>query len=313
MGDQVQTRNDARLCRPAVDPAVPHADRALLIAHRALLTPAGQERPARLRDYLPAHPARRLAAVDGAVGGMTSALVIAVFGSVPLAVGTLALQHTTSWEHAASRYSLLLAVIITLATAGVLGVRIARFGQPSGRHPAAEAARAHHGRYLTDANFDARSRVLLRRAQDAIQAVLSSQVGAVGLLDPAATRIALADQEWEIAVALREQARLRKRRSELAGASPGPRAATLLGSQEQAAQLADTSVAGRVEALERYAAEVQAADTAWRDWQQTAVVAELEGQHLDMAARTAADEHGIAQIEAMAEQARAIRSAFREP
>ena len=65
-------------------------------------------------------------------------------------------------------------------------------------------------------------------------------------------------------------------------------------------------------ALERYAAEVQAADAAWRDWQQAAVVAELEGQHLDMAARMAADEHGVAQIAAMTEQARAIQSVFRE-
>ena len=155
--------------------------------------------------------------------------------------------------------------------------------------------------------------MLLRRAQDAIDSVLSSQVCAADLLDQAAARAALASQEWEIAVALREQARLRVRRSELPDVRPGTPTAMLLAGQMQTAHLAEASVAGRVAALERYATEVQVADAVWRDWHQAAVVAELEGEHLDMAARTAADKHGVAQIEAMTEQARAIQSAFREP
>jgi hypothetical protein len=313
MGDQHEAWPDAMLRRPAIDPGVPDADRALLTAHRALLTPAGQDPPARSRDYLPTDPAKRLQTVDGAVTGMTSAMVTAVFGTVPLAVGTLLLQDPTSWEYTSARYSLLLAQLITIVTAVLLGVRITRFGQPNGQVPAVVAARSWHGRYLTDADFDARSRVLLRRAQDAIDAVLSSDVYTADLLDQAATRAALASQEWDIAVALREQARLRAWRSELPAVRPGTRAATLLGRQTQAAQLADASVAGRVAALEDYAAEVQAADAAWRDWQHAAVVAELEAPHQDMAARTAADEHGLAQIEAMAQQARVIQSVFREP
>jgi hypothetical protein len=313
LADQHEAWADATLRRPAVDPAVPDADRALLTAHRALLTPAGQDRPARRRVFLPIDPAKRLETVDGAVMGMTSAVITAVFGTVPLAVGTLLLQDPTSWEYTSNRYALLLAQVIAIVTAVLLGVRISRFGQPTGKIPALLAARAYHGRYLTDADFDARSRVLLRRAQDAIDSVLSSQVCAADLLDRAAAQAALAGQEWEIAVALREQARLRARRAELPAVYPGTRAATLLAGQAQAADLADASVAGRVAALERYATEVRAADAAWRDWQQAAVVAELDGQHLDMAARTAADEHGIAQIEALAEQARAIQSAFREP
>lgn len=312
MADQHEVWADATLRRPVADPAVPDADRALLTAHSALLTPAGSDRPARRRVYLPIDPAKRLETVDGAVMGMTSAMVTAVFGTVPLAVGTLLLQDPTSWEYTSNRYALLIAELIAIITAVLLGVRISRFGQPTGKIPAVMAARAYHGRYLTDADFDARSRVLLRRAQDAIDSVLSSQVCAADLLDQAAARAALASQEWEIAVALREQARLRVRRSELPAVRPGTRAATLLAGQAQAAHLADASVAGRVAALERYAAEVQAADAAWRDWQQAAVVAELEGQHLDMTARMAADEHGVAQIEAMTEQARAIQSVFRE-
>jgi hypothetical protein len=207
------------------------------------------------------------------------------------------------------RYTLLLAEIIAIVTSVVLGTRIVRFGQPGGKVPADMAARAYHGRYLTGADFDARSRVLLRRSQDAVDAVTSSEVYRAGLLDEG---VALAGQEWDIALALREQGRLRARRAELSAANAGAVTTALLDRQLQAAELADASVAARVAALERYAAEVREADAAYQDWQQAAALAELSSQHLDMLARTAADEHGIAEIQAMSQQARAVRLALRE-
>jgi hypothetical protein len=309
MGDQHDAAwADAVLRRPAVDPGVPRCERGLLTAPGTLLTPAGQGRPSRRRDFLPTDPGKRMATVDGAVMGMTAAMFIAVFGATPLAIGVLVVQGPAGWESASNRYALLLAEIIVAVTTAVFGLRIARFGQPSGNAPAEMAARTYHGRYLTDADFDARSRVLLRRAQDAIDAVTSSEVCRADLLDQPAASEALTSQEWDIAVALHEQARLRARRAELSAIAAG----TLPGRQFQAAQLADSSIADRVRALESYAAEVREADAAYRDWQQAAALAELSDQHLDMLARTAADEHGIAEIEAMSEQARAIRLALRE-
>jgi hypothetical protein len=304
---------DARLRRPAVDPAVPRADRGLLTAPGALLTPARRGRPARRRDYLPTDPGRRMATVDGAAIGLTGAMMIAVFGTTPLAVGVVALQATTGWESASSHYALLLAEAIVIITIVVFGFRVARFGQPSGQVPAEVAARTHHGRYLTDHDFDARGRVLLRRAQDAIDAVTSSQVCQADLLDQAAVGAALADQEWDIAVALGEQAELRARRAEFSTAGAGPATAALLARQVEAAQVAEASTAARVEALEDFAAEVREADAAYRDWCQAAQLADLHARHLDVLARTAADEHGIAHIEAMARHARAVRAAFRTP
>jgi hypothetical protein len=312
-GTSAVSRADARLRRPVVDPAIPRADRTLLADPGTPLTPACHARPARRRDYLPRDPGRRLAAVDGAAMGLTSAMMIAVFGTVPLAVGVLGLQETAPWESASSHYALLIAEIIAIITAVIFGFRVALFGQPTGKVPAEEAARAHHGRYLTDLDFDAPGRVLLRRAQDAIAAVTSSRVCKDDLLDQAAVSTALAMQEWDIAVALREQARLRTRRAELRTTGAGPATAALLGRQAEAADLAEYSVAARVEALESYAAEVREADAAYQDWQQVSRLADLHGQHLDMLARTAADEHGIAEIEAMSQQARAVRVAFREP
>jgi hypothetical protein len=299
----------ALLRRPAVDPGIPGSERALLTAPGTFLIPAHWNRPVRHRDYLPTDPGRRGATIDGAVTGMTAAALTAVFGATPLAVGVLIFQGAAGWESALGRYTLLLAEIIAIVTSVVLGTRIVRFGQPGGKVPADMAARAYHGRYLTGADFDARSRVLLRRSQDAVDAVTSSEVYRAGLLDEG---VALAGQEWDIALALREQGRLRARRAELSAANAGAVTTALLDRQLQAAELADASVAARVAALERYAAEVREADAAYRDWQQAAALAELSGQHLDMLARTAADEHGIAEIQAMSQQALAVRLALRE-
>jgi hypothetical protein len=299
----------ALLRRPTVDPGIPGSERALLTAPGTLLIPAHWNRPVRHRDYLPTDPGRRGATIDGAVTGMTAAALTAVFGATPLAVGVLIFQGAAGWESALGRYALLLAEIIAIVTSVVLGTRIVRFGQPGGKVPADMAARTYHGRYLTGADFDARSRVLLRRAQDAVDAVTSSEVYRAGLLDEG---VALAGQEWDIALALREQGRLRARRAELSAANAGAVTTALLDRQLQAAELADASVAARVAALERYAAEVREADAAYRDWQQAAALAELSGQHLDMLARTAADEHGIAEIQAMSQQARAVCLALRE-
>lgn len=311
-GRQRVRRADARLRRPVVDPLIPRADRWLLTAPGTLLTPACQSRPARRRDYLPSDPGRRLATVDGAAIGLTGAMMIAVLGTVPLAVGVLALQDAASWETAWSHYALLLAEIVAIISVVIFGFRVARFGQPTGKVPAEVAARAHHGRYLTDEDFDGPGRVLLRRAQDAIDAVNSSAVCREDVLDQAAVSAALAGQEWDVAVALREQARLRTRRAGVRQTGVGPAAAALLARQAEAARLAESSVATRVEALERYADEVRAADGAYLDWRQAALLAELHGQHLDALARGAAHELGVADIEAMAQQARAVHDAFTE-
>ncbi len=311
---------DASLRRPALDPGIPRPDRALLAARGALLPPAAQERPPRRRYYLPTEPGRRLAAIDGTVTGLTAAGLTALFGTTPLAIGVLIFQGPAGWETASNHVALLAAGIIALVTTVILGVRVVRFGQPSGRTPAETAARTHHGRYLTGADFDARSRVLLRRAQEAIDAVTSSLVCRDDLLDRHAASVALASREWDIAVALREQAQLRARRAELGAGragwpagSAGPQTAALLSQQDRAAQLAEASTVRHVEALERYAADVRAADSAYRDRQQSAALAELTGRHLDMLARTAADEHGIAEIDRLAAQARAVRRALGEP
>jgi len=296
------------LRRPAADPSVPASDRALLAAPGTLLTPAGAAPPPRIRDYLPADPGKRGTTVEGAVMGMTAAGFLAVGGATPYAIGVLIFQGAAGWQAASGRYALLLAELIAIVTAVVFASRIVRFGQVTGKVPGNAAARTYHGRYLTGADFDPRSRALLRRVQDAADAVSAAGVCRDGLLDDQGIRAALAEQEWDIAVALREHSRLRARRSAVRPA--GPATAAVLSRQVQAAEVASASIAARVAALERLAEEVRSADLAYRDWQQAQALAGLSDRHADMLARTAADEYGIAEIEELSRQAIQIRLAF---
>ena len=242
---------------------------------------------------------------DDAVTGITTALFVAVTGATPWAFGVLIYQHPERWQSAAGGYALLLAQAIVLVTAVVVGTGAVR-------------SRVRRGRVSRDADplaaddLDARAATLLRRAQDAVRAVTSAEICRDGLLDEPATTAALAAQQSEIADALREQARLRAERSWLAEPSPGSPAAELLEQHRQAAQAAEESITARVAALERYAGEVGRADAEYRDWRQHAAITELSGPHLDMLARTAADEHRIAELSAMTEQARSLRRALRE-
>ena len=263
-----------------------------------------------LESVMPRVPA------EDAITGITTALFVAVTGAAPWAIGVLIYQHPEGWQSAAGEYALLLSQAIVLVTAFVVGTGVVRSRVHRGRVSAAGAARAMSSRSRADLlagdDLDARAATLLRRVEDAVRVVTSAQICRDGLLDEPATTAALAAQQSEIADALREQARLRAERSWLAAPSPGSPAAELLEEHRQAAQAAEESIAARVAALERYAAEVSQADADYRDWRQHAAITELTGPHLDMLARTAADEHRIAELTAMTEQARSVRRALRE-
>jgi len=301
---------DATLRGPALDPAIPRVARDQLRARGDLLAPgAPRSRP----GLLPARGERRETTVTNAVTGLSTALFVAVVGSTPWAVGVLVFQQPVGWQSAAGRYGLLLAELIVAVTAVVFGTRIARFGEVRVEAEAARAARIYRGRYLTHADLDPRARVLLLRAQDAVDTINSAEIVRADLIDEPATSTLLAEQEWQIALAVREQARLRALRSRLAEPSPHSPAAKLLDDHRQAARAADQSIANRVTALERYAAEISRADAAYRDWRQHAAVVELTGAHLDMLARTAADEHGITELDALTQRARILRESFTEP
>jgi hypothetical protein len=156
-------------------------------------------------------------------------------------------------------------------------------------------------------------RQLLRRAQLAIGAILSSEACTADLLDRAAAQTALKRHEWEIASTLREITALRAESgTSLPGASPGPMTEAVLESHRRALALARQATTARVCALERYAEQVRMTDAARLDWQGALKIAGLNDRYLDLLARTAADDQAIAEITTLTEQASAADEAFRE-
>ncbi len=292
-----EQHRDAMLLRPAVDPMIPAAARDLLLPHDATAPPA---------RLLPAEPDRRLTTVSGATTGLTAGMVVALTGVAPWAIGVLVFQGAVGWQSTTGRWALMIMEMIVMVTMVVFGTRAARVRQARTRRATATTRRKYRGHYVTDADLDGRARILMRRAQEAVDSVRAAQVSQAGLLyvDPA-----LGAQEWDIAVSLREQARLRASRAEIAPfADPTGPAAELLREHQDAADEAEASTAARVEALERLAATVRTTESAYRDLQVRVQLAELTGAHLSMLARTAADAHGIAELTDMTERARAIRS-----
>ncbi len=170
-----------------------------------------------------------------------------------------------------------------------------------------------HGQFVRAAHLDELSREHMFRAQKAIRSILKSRVYAGNSFDQAVNAPTLRQQEWEIAIALRKISELRAELKASTGDSePGPMTTKVLESQQHALMLATNATISRIGELERYAKEIEMADAAERDWRAAVKASGHNGQYLDLIARTAADEHAIAEIQGWTEQASAAAKVFRE-
>ena len=170
----------------------------------------------------------------------------------------------------------------------------------------------HRDRVVVPSALDRVSRELLIRAQVAISSVLDPVTDdALESLD-IVTEPALRWHEWQIAIALRDITDLQAEHQSNAAASAGPLTDSVLAAQQRALRLARDAIESRVTALERYAAEVLAARSAFRDWQDAFRISDLNDRYLDLVAHTAADQHAISEISALTGQAAAAAQAVRE-
>lgn len=172
------------------------------------------------------------------------------------------------------------------------------------------ARHSHRVIYPHDLHDDAR--IVLARAQLAIDTILSSEVRAEGLVE--AEEPVLRRHEWEVAMALREITPLRRLHEQQDPA--GAITAAVLESQRRAIMLASDATVARVGALERFAAQVEAADAARRDWREALELSGLNDRYLDLVARTAADQLAVIEIDDLtgraATAARALEDSLRE-
>jgi hypothetical protein len=170
----------------------------------------------------------------------------------------------------------------------------------------------HRDQLVVPSALDRVCRELLIRAQDAINSALDSVTGDAVESPDIVPEPTLRSHEWQIAIALRDITELRAEHQLNAAASAGPLTDSVLGPQQRALRLAQDAIESRVTALERYAGEVIAAGSAFRDWQDALRISNLNDRYLDLVAQTAADEHAVTEISGLTDQATAAAQAVRE-
>ncbi|HEX4087622.1 MAG TPA: hypothetical protein VHZ33_02835 [Trebonia sp.] len=170
----------------------------------------------------------------------------------------------------------------------------------------------HRDQLVLPSALDRVSRELLIRAQIAIDSAINSVADDAVDSPDIVTESTLRWHEWRIAIALRDITDLRAEHEYNTTASAGPMTDSVLEPQQRALRLATDAIESRVTALERYAAEVLAAGSALRDWQDAQRISNLNDRYLDLVAQTAADEHAVTEIGGLTDQAAAAAQAVRE-
>jgi hypothetical protein len=170
----------------------------------------------------------------------------------------------------------------------------------------------HRDQVVVPSALDRVSRGLLIRAQTAISSALDSVTDEAVESSDIVTEPTLRRHEWQIAIALRDITDLRAEHEFNAAASAGPMTDSVLAPQQRALQLAQDAIESTVTALERYAAEVLAARSAFQDWQDALRISNLNDKYLELVAHTAADEHAVIEISGLTDQAAAAAQAVRE-
>jgi hypothetical protein len=160
--------------------------------------------------------------------------------------------------------------------------------------------------------LDRVSRELLIRAQAAISSALDSVNDDALESQDVVTEPTLRWHEWQIAIALRDITDLQAEHESNTAASAGPMTDSVLAPQQRALQLAQDAIESRIIALERYAAEVLAARSAFQDRQDALRISNLNDRYLDLVAHTAADKQAISEIGGLTDQAAAAAQAVRE-
>ncbi|MFC5184681.1 hypothetical protein [Actinomadura harenae] len=258
--------------RPVLDPDLSPEMREALLSAPETLVPASRKVPSGRRVGRPASGADLAPPLP--VATLCGFMPILAFPNLlnrtaaGVAVGAVAQLGLAAvwWFNGFWTFLLAGTALQVLSFVGLLVSSRDRDKQP-------DLARIHHGRYYMDDDFSGSLRSwfgisprrLMRRAQNAVAAVLESDVNAAGLLDDAAYTAALSRQEWEIAQELAELSRIGRELKATAGAGgpvgelPEPVARQRLVLKESV-----DALRRRIEALERYADQVRSADAAYR-------------------------------------------------
>lgn len=163
-------------------------------------------------------------------------------------------------------------------------------------------------RYLLPEDFDEEARALLVRTQEAVRTVLDSAAHREGLLDTADNAHTLPRQEWEIAQTLARQSALRRRERKSTESLDltVPEVAAVLDDRRGKLASSVRAVTRRVQALERYADRVRAADRLLGAHRRLRALASTAHEYDDLLAATARDELALPVIERLTAESESL-------
>lgn len=200
-----------------------------------------------------------------------------------------------------------------LTIAGSIYVSILVVRQDRGRKHV-QAEREHQReldrQYSIRRVLDARCGEILRRAEAAVDAILTSTARAQDLLDPPVDERLLGEHVEAILATLERVANLQAKHRSIEGRQAGPMTAAVLKPQQEALAIVLQAAESRMLNLERYASSVKAVDRTYWDFIGAQKAERLNEPVRNLLADTVRDQLAIEELNRLTERAAMAEQAF---
>ncbi|MGW7478270.1 hypothetical protein ACWGH8_06770 [Nonomuraea muscovyensis] len=173
-------------------------------------------------------------------------------------------------------------------------------------------AQEHAAHFVLPEDLDYPCQRLLRRAQNAVDAVLGSRVHQAGLIDTIDNQVTLPEEVWQIAQRLSRLSAMHAEHRRLVPRDLPPGLEDAVKPYSTALDAAWTSLSKRVRHLEEYAKQVLRADKVFHAHQRLEALAARTPDYQRLIADTVRDELAHEHIRRLGEQAQHVRRLFEE-
>ncbi|WP_433431308.1 hypothetical protein [Nonomuraea sp. CA-141351] len=175
-----------------------------------------------------------------------------------------------------------------------------------------ELARVHANHYILPEDLDHPCQMLLRRAQNAVDAIMGSRVHRDGLIDSIDNMVSLPEEVWQIAQRLRRLSSMHAEHGKLVPRELPSGLEDAFKPYSSALDAAWTSLSQRVRHLEKYAKQVIKADKVYHAHRRLEALAAKTPEYQQLIAETVRDELAHQRIRELADQAAHVRKLFEE-
>ncbi|MFI6482143.1 hypothetical protein ACIBH1_29725 [Nonomuraea sp. NPDC050663] len=173
-------------------------------------------------------------------------------------------------------------------------------------------AHEHAEHYVLASDLDYPCQQLLKRAQDAADRVLASEVNRAGYIDTIDNRVTLPEEVWQIATRLQRLSAMHSEHGKIVPKELPPGLDEAFKPYASALDAAWTSLSKRVKNLEAYAVQVKKADEVFRVHRRLEALAARTHDYQALVADTVQDEIARNHIRELSEQAANARRMFEE-